>query len=301
MTMPVRIHGELRYSSRAKARAAAAAFDANCWDFCVGILEVDGATIRVDHRDEVSVDGLEHFEDEFAALADAAMRGSIRLDWQPDEPSKLGPVPRGQVDPWALGLTHLLYPKHGLVVARVDRPASAHPTLSELIVAFRRAPKFAMRYYYLHHGNHRVVRASWPGVIKARMRAYCVDFGFPLGERGAPAFGVVLFDESGRESDRLFAGELMFHELAFSPDGTRLAGAGYKGNSIGYRRRRLSETVVVWEIASRKATKLPKPTAPVRGLRWIDDATVASETDRWSVPAKSTKRARTDAPSHAGG
>ena len=41
----------------------------------------------------------------------------------------------------------------------------------------------------------------------------------------APAFGVVLFDESGREIDRLFAGELMFHELAFSPDGTKLGRA----------------------------------------------------------------------------
>lgn len=283
MTVLVRMHAELRYPSPAKAKAAAKAFDAVCWDFCVGLPEVDGAVVRFDRTTDVPSDGLEHFEDAFATLADSATHGCVRLDWRPDAPSKIGSTPSGEVDPWALGLTHLLYPKHGLVVARAERGPKEPAALTELVVGFRRQAKFAKRYDFLHRG-YRVVRVSWPDEAKPRRRAACVDFRHVFIGNAAPAFGVVIFDESGREVDRLFAGELMFHELAFSPDGTKLAGAGYKNTKL--RGAFSGENAIVWDLATRKATKLPKPGGTIRGLRWVDDATVASETETWATAAK---------------
>lgn len=278
MTEMVRMHGELTFGSKAAAAKAAAAFRGQCWDFCQDLLEVDEKVVRFDRTTDVPSDGLEGFEDAFEALASTAKGGRLMLDWRPDAPSKLGTEPEGEVDPWSTGLRHLIYPKHCLLVARYEVTPETPLSQNELVVAFRREPKYAKRYLFLRR-RYSVAHAvhEGAGIAVALDPRHKLDFG-----KAAPAYGVVLYGEDRLEKTRLFGGELMVHQLVFSPDGTKLAGAAYKDSALRGGKRK-GEQVLVWDLATGKAKRHKPAKKVVASLEWRDDQTLASPLESWTV------------------
>ncbi len=278
MSVIFKISGTLVFSSPARAKAAHATFQEQCWDFCEDLVVQDGKLLVLERITDVPHDGYENFDEAFIELSRTAKDGQLRLDWNPDslgDFTTFGDLSKefSPEEP----LSHIIYPKRRCVVVTRLKKKPEEPFSSfELGYSYRREAKYAKRYYTPIRKSKVVITEN------DSLRAACVGMRHGMMEKFEALSGVALFDkDSRREKARLFATKLMFHHLAFSPDGSKLAAAASSGSSFGGKKT--GACAIVWELSTGKATKLKSTAKKVSEVAWKDDKTLKSPQESWKL------------------